>query len=253
MKRTTLIAMLVATVCGPVGQGTLCAATRIMPLGDSITHTLTGHASYRYWLWHQLSDATYSVNFVGSMYGHYGGPPLYDDFDQDHEGHWVWRADQILEHTLEWAMSFQPDIVLIHLGHNDLGQGQGVDSTIDDLAAIVADFRTVNPEIIVLIAQVIPSTQPQFSEIPELNAEIAVLAVLLDTPGSRVIAVDQWTGFDPVADTYDGTHPNEVGEQKMATRWFETLSQTLDPIGLVFQDGFESGDFGAWSSVTPLP
>ncbi len=200
-----------------------------MPLGDSITQALTGHASFRYWLWHQLTDADYSVDFVGTMYGVYAGPPLYNDFDQDHEGHWAWRADQILERTLEWALAGKPDIVLIHLGHNDLGQGQGVDSTIDDLAAIVGDFRIANPEITVLIAHVIPSTQPQFSEIPELNTEIAVLAALLDTPRSRVIAVDQWTGFDPVADTYDGTHPNEVGERKMADRWYEAIDGVLGP------------------------
>ena len=85
------------------------------------------------------------------------------------------------------------------------------------------------------IAQVIPSTQPQFSEIPELNSEIAALATRLDTETSRVVAVDQWTGFDPEMHTYDGTHPNEIGERKLANRWFESLEKTLDRRPSIFR------------------
>jgi len=28
--------------------------------------------------------------------------------------------------------------------------------------------------------------------------------------------------------TYDGTHPNAVGDSRMADRWFEKLAPTLD-------------------------
>ena len=40
-------------------------------------------------------------------------------------------------------------------------------------------------------------------------------------------AVDLWTGFDPQTDTYDGVHPNESGEKKMAAGWFEALKTIL--------------------------
>ena len=61
---------------------------RIMPLGDSITESATGQSSYRYYLWHLALDRGYKVDFVGSQHGVLGGPPKFDDFDMDHEGHW---------------------------------------------------------------------------------------------------------------------------------------------------------------------
>ena len=241
---------ILGTVAGAASVSS--AQTRIMPLGDSITEAETGHASYRYWLWHELVDGGFDVDFVGTMYGVHGGPPLYEDFDQNHEGHWGWRADEVLDYIQEWAAGAQPEVVLIHLGHNDLWQGQGVDSTIADLSGIVGGLRSVAPTVSVLLAQVIPGSQPAFDEIPELNTAIAQLAVQLDTPWSRVIAVDHWTGFDPITDTYDGTHPNESGEQKMCARWFAALHEVMEPVELVFDDGFESGDLGAWSGGVPL-
>jgi hypothetical protein len=40
--------------------------------------------------------------------------------------------------------------------------------------------------------------------------------------------VDQHTGFDPSGMTYDGTHPNAVGDSRMADRWFEKLVPVLE-------------------------
>lgn len=220
---------------------------RVMPLGDSITEAETGFASYRYWLWRELSDAGYEIDLVGSMSGVYNGPPLFPDFDQDHEGHWGWRADEVLAQLAGWAAGAQPEVVLLHLGHNDLWQGEGVSSTIADLSAIIGVLRSANPTIIILFAQVIPSTVPALSDIPTLNAEIVVLAASLSTPDSPVIVVDHWTDFDPSTETYDGVHPNAAGEQKMSSRWFSALADVLVPTALIFVDGFEDGGTSAWT------
>ena len=42
--------------------------------------------------------------------------------------------------------------------------------------------------------------------------------------------VDQYSGFDPSTMTYDGTHPNAVGDARMADRWFEKLTPVLDTL-----------------------
>src|SRR3712207_891647 len=63
------------------------ATARIMPLGDSITESAAGMPTYRYFLWHLLKGEGYRIDFVGSMHGAYGGPPVNTDFDMDHEGH----------------------------------------------------------------------------------------------------------------------------------------------------------------------
>ena len=231
--------------------GAVQAQVRVMPLGDSITEAETGFASYRYWLWHELVDAGYDIDLVGSMNGVWNGPPFYPDFDQDHEGHWGWRADEVLGQLAGWTAAAQPDLVLLHLGHNDLWQGQGVADAIGDLSAIIGVLRAANPAITILFAQVIPSTVAGLWEIPALNAEIAILAAALTTPDSPVIVVDHWTGFDPNTQTYDGVHPNQAGEQMMSGRWFTALGAVLGPSGLIFRDGFETGDTDAWSAILP--
>ncbi len=86
---------------------------RIMPLGDSITQGDDG--SYRRPLWIALKEADISVDFVGSMGHGYSGDNESGNYDTDHEGHWGWRADEVLKRIDQWAARNIPDIVLMHL------------------------------------------------------------------------------------------------------------------------------------------
>jgi hypothetical protein len=199
---------------------------KIMPLGDSITQSDSQHNSYRRNLWHKLKAGGYSIDFVGSQNENFGGPPPNPDFDLNHEGHWGWRVDQILEKIHDWMATYQPDIVLIHLGHNDLGRGQSIASTIQELGEIIDILRYHNPRVTVLLAQIIP-TYPPSPAIPKLNVEIARLAEAKNTRESPVLRVNQAEGFDAREDTFDGLHPNESGEEKMAIRWYTALVKVL--------------------------
>jgi hypothetical protein len=61
-----------------------------------------------------------------------------------------------------------------------------------------------------------------------LNERLARLAVLLDTPQSRVVLVDQFTAYRPgTMMQSDGLHPNTLGEATMATNWFDALVPVL--------------------------
>ena len=213
------------------GQRTAFAQTtpvRIMPLGDSITQADSQRDSYRRALWQLLQAGAYNVDFVGSLTEHFGGPPPNADFDQNHEGHWGWRTDQILNSLPNWAAVHQPDVVLVHLGSNDLFQGQSVASTITELGQIIDVLRAARPNVIVLLAQIIPNGSVS---VVNLNNQIATLAGQKTTAQSPVIVVDQFTGFNVAADTYDSTHPNASGEQKMANRWYAALQSVLTPGG----------------------
>ncbi len=200
-------------------------AVRIMPLGDSITQGIRQQNSYRRPLWHALREAGLSVVFVGSQRRNYWGGPPERDFDMDHEGHWGWRTDQILTRLDTWAAKARPDIVLVHLGTNDLAQGREQKLIVAELVEIVATLRAHNPRVTVLMAQLIDNAfiSPQ---VQTLNRSIAGIAAQA-TPDSPVIIVDQWTGFDPRIHTYDGTHPNDAGEQHMAERWAAALIPML--------------------------
>lgn len=200
---------------------------KIMPLGNSITQSDSNHNSYRRNLWQKLKAGGYNVDFVGSQTDHYfWSKPPDPDFDLNHEGHWGWRADQILKKINKWTVTYQPDIVLIHLGHNDIFHGNSIQSTINELGYIIDILRSHNAKVIVLLAQLIP-THPQSISIQKLNAEIPKLARSKSTVESPIIVVDQWNGFDASTDTYDGVHPDESGEEKMATRWYAAIAKTL--------------------------
>jgi acyl-CoA thioesterase I len=201
---------------------------RIMPLGDSITQSNKDHGSYRRVLWQTLKQGGYNVDFVGSLKTHYQGPAPTSDFDLDHEGHWGWRIDEILTQLDGWTKTARPDIVLVHLGTNDIAQQQDIKSTVDELAQVVQVLRKNNPKVKVLLGQIIPLWGKE-KLCQEFNGMVKQLAQKTSTRQSLVIAVDLFTGFrpEPNADTFDGAHPNESGEKKMAERWFTALKTVL--------------------------
>ncbi|MBN2712132.1 MAG: carbohydrate-binding protein, partial [Planctomycetes bacterium] len=200
-------------------------ASRIFIIGDSITQGNTSHNTYRRPLWHALDYNGYNVDFVGSLSTNYGGSAPNPDFDLDHEGHWGWRADEILAQINGWAASADPDIALIHLGTNDLIQGQSVSSTITDLGNIINALRVVNPDVKILLAKIIPCKR---CDVTALNTAIVDLAAQKNSVNSQIVVVDQYTGFDMATDLYDDAHPDESGEQKMADKWYAALVPFLD-------------------------
>ena len=220
---------------------------KILPIGNSITQLDNQHFSYRYNLWKKLIDDGVDFDYIGSHTDHYNcGTPTFPDynghtFDMDHEGHWGWRCDEIINggsssnckgtgNLSTWLGSYTPDIALIHLGTNDMAQGQTVSSTINELKDIITTMRADNPDIIILLAKLIPADESQHSwawRIPTLNAEIPSIAVDLQDENSPIIIVDQFSGFDPTTDTFDGVHTNSLGEEKMAQKWFDAIHSVL--------------------------
>ncbi len=201
---------------------------RVMPLGDSITQSNRRHNSYRRPLWFLLQDAGYGVDFVGSMTENYEGGPPNPDFDIDHEGHWGWHADEILAEMPTWAEATQPDIVLMHLGTNDLFGGETPESTIDELGQIISVLREVNPDVVVLVATVIPHNRGNRAAIEPLNELIPTFVEAINTEQSPVVLVDQYTDYSGRDDNFDAVHPNEQGEAKMAQKWFDAMAPFLE-------------------------
>lgn len=214
---------------------------RILPLGDSITQADNRHYSYRYYLWILLTDAGFNFDFVGSMNHNFSGNPTWPthagrSFDSDHEGHWGWSADQILygfpqkrdERLSEWLKGYTPDIVLLHLGTNDVLQFESAFSTTTELRQIIETLRDDNPMVIVLLAKLIPVLKAGMDpHIDDLNARFDALAAEISTPASPVIIVDQYDGLNGETDMCDPLHPSSSGELKMAARWFEALQDII--------------------------
>lgn len=199
------------------------SAFRVMPLGDSITQADSEHDSYRRPLWRILQTNGHPIDLVGSETSNHRGGPPHRDFDLDHEGHWGWRVDEILELLPGWIEIHRPHVLLVHLGSNDVFQRQSVVSTVEELSRLVEIVGEMEPNAVVLLAQIIPTTTESVNvRIRELNAEIARLAM---PPSVRI--VDHYTGFDAARLTYDGVHPNGDGEILMAQRWLAALAPVL--------------------------
>ena len=217
---------------------------KIMPLGNSITQGNMEHPSYRYRLWKKLIDAEVDFEFVGSHNENQGGIPALPaykgkTFSNVNEGHWGWNADQILNGNRDqpskgelrkWLKKYQPDVVLMHLGTNDMFRNHDLDETVAELREVVRQIRAEAPQVTILMAKLIPAYSQAAGEqavnnINRLNQRIPLLVQELNSLQSPVILVDQNTGFDPATgvDTWDGIHPNASGEEKMAQVWFEAL------------------------------
>ena len=211
--------------------GAVQAQTRILPLGDSVTSSFAPYSSYRYWLWHYLTDNPkryYNVDFVGTQSGVAEGSPARTDYDQDHEGHPGWTSQDGLENIDFIANATQPDVVLLDLGANDVEQGVDPAIIIGNLQGIIEHLRAVNPNVAVLLAEPTPYTGDNSRGLSKFKGAIARLAKQEDQKrGSRVLAVNLFGGFSVRKYTFDGTHPNERGEQFIAKKYFAVLKKVL--------------------------
>jgi acyl-CoA thioesterase I len=197
-------------------------AVRILPLGDSITRGRIGHWSYRRDLEAALTDAGCSFDFVGTEYGPSSGPgePL---IDRDNEGHSGLRTDQIRARMSNWLPGNEHDWALIHVGTNDVLQGTSISAARTEISKIIDKLRGANPNVGILLAQVIPNRPENEAAVAALNDAIASLGVQKDTPASPVIVVDQYSGYSSFTQNYDQIHPNDAGEAMIAGRWFAAL------------------------------
>ena len=198
----------------------------IMPIGDSITQGAAGWATYRCYLDRMLTEAAVPFDLAGGLTDPFGGQPYgcATEFDTDHEGRWGWRADEVIAPVVASAQALQPDVALIHLGTNDVLQGQDNAGTLGDLRDLIAGIQAVSPATTLLVAQIIPCDAPQCATaVPALNDGIAGLTDL-STNQSPVIVVDMATGFS-LDGLRDGVHPTDAGDEFIAGRWMEAMRQ----------------------------
>ncbi|HET8841857.1 MAG TPA: cellulose binding domain-containing protein [Ktedonobacteraceae bacterium] len=200
---------------------------RIMPLGDSITGS---PGCWRALLWNQLQTAGFTnIDFVGTL------PPQGCGiaYDGDNEGHGGILATNMANQNQlpAWLSATNPNIVLMHLGTNDVWSHLSNSTILAAYSTLVDQMRANNPNMKILVAQIIPMNPSSCTDcaqgVVSLNAAIPAWASSKSTAQSPIIVVDQWTGFDDSTDTVDGVHPNDSGNQKMAGRWFPPLSAQL--------------------------
>ncbi len=219
---------------------------KIMPLGDSITYgggSSTG-SSYRADLWNRLVvQAGYDIDFVGSQQS--GSLP-----DTDNEGHSGWRIDQIAANINGWMATYQPDVVLLHIGTNDMNQNYQVSTAPQRLGALLDQILADRPATTILVAKIVPSTDPTIQS--RIAAYNAALPAVVAARGSHAQLVDL-SVLSTATDMSDALHPNDTGYLRMSVRWYSALENVLGdgrdwPL---FTNGFEAGEAPATWKDTP--
>ena len=197
---------------------------KIMALGDSITGS---PGCWRALLWQMLPAA--QVDFVGTL------PPQGCGFtyDGENEGHGgalvttVANSDQLVG----WLSATTPDVVMMHFGTNDVWSNIAPDTILAAYTRLVGQMRASKPTMKILVAQIIPMNPSTCTECAQrvvaLNAVIPAWAAGLSTSASPITVVDQFTGFDDATDTYDGVHPNDAGNVKLANKWYPAVAAAI--------------------------
>ncbi|MBS2963424.1 cellulose binding domain-containing protein [Actinocrinis puniceicyclus] len=224
---------------------------RIMPLGDSITGS---PGCWRALLWNTLQSNGYAnIDFVGTQ------PPqgCAIPYDGDNEGHGGALATNIvsLDELPGWLSATSPDIVLMHLGTNDVWSGLSTQTILNAYSTLVQQMRADNPSMVVLVAQIIPMNPGSCAScaqgVVNLDAAIPAWAASVSTARSPVVVVDQWSGFDDATDTVDGVHPNDSGNQKIASRWYPALIKYLTQTSTPSASASASAAASASPSASP--
>ncbi len=210
---------------------------RIMPLGDSITVT----TCYPQLLSKKLVDnGKKDFVFVGSIVSNQVcGADVPITQSEGMGGLWVTNlvAGGVDSAKLPaWCAADQADVVLMHFGTNDIWGTQPTQKILDSFAQVIAALRAVNPNVVVLVAQILPMNPDNCSacgsRVEELNAAIPDWASRVSSADSPVRAVDIWSAVPKgsyvpnSAYTKDGVHPDVQAAQRMADTWYEAL-QTM--------------------------
>lgn len=199
------------------------APVTILPLGDSITYG-GEHGSYRAALWARLVERDgAAVDFVGSQND---GPDRLPD--ADHEGHSGWRVDEIEAEAAGWVRRADPDIVLLHIGTNDLIQGAPPEVVTARLDRLLTTLVATQPGLTVITASLIPLDRSTASR-RAYNAGVADLVARHRQQGHDVVLADMSRGgIGGSGDIPDGVHPGAAGYAKMAAVWYPLVRAELD-------------------------
>ena len=230
-----LSTVLLSAVAGILCLSPLAAQSppiRIMPLGDSITDGRSfdspdGSGGYRGPLFTLLSNAGYTVDYIGSQ-------TINSELllDQNHEGHSGWRIDQLDSNMPGWLANMaDPDVVLMHIGTNDFGQSVDTPNAINRLDALILKIATLRPYAHIIVTNLMERGEPQNTNIQnEFNPYVLARVNAHAAAGRRVTFLDM-RSVVPLSDMPDNLHPDQTGYDKMAAAWLPAIQAVIGKDG----------------------
>lgn len=227
-----------------VAQVSAQQAVKVMPLGASIVSRC-----WRANLQTKLrNDKVTNFDFVGSQTSACSGASV----DQNHEGHpGSLAVDYAKNGNLTgWLNTNPPDVILMLLGTNDVLIGKKTTGEILKAYDVLIDqMRAKNPKMYIIISNLLPLDPKRWPQtaadgIVNLNTGIRQYVPSKSTRSSPVVFVDNFSGFDAVADTTDGEHPNDAGNEKMGTKFFAATRDAIKAVSATKKTTRVSGFVG---------
>ncbi|CAI6332542.1 unnamed protein product [Periconia digitata] len=203
---------------------------RIMPFGASIVE----NTCWRAYLWKKLQDAKVTnIDFVGGQSGPasctLNGASV--SFDPNNEGHGGARAVEYVQggNLTRWLDAAKPvDIIMIHLGTNDVITKTSIPDIIKAYDTLLSQMKASNPAMKVIVSLLIPIDPKLFGQ-GATDGIISLNAALRDwISKNKLLQVDNYTGFDYVTMTTEGEHPNEKGSVFMADHFYPVVKKAIE-------------------------
>ena len=217
--------------CPP--KGTPC---KIMPLGDSITfgYGSTTGGGYRVELFNRALEAGQTITFVGSQAS---GPTALagKPFPQANEGHSGYSIDDSAKTSgisplVDQALArYQPNIVLLMIGTNDMHYALDLDNAPTRLGKLIDRITADAPAALVVVAKIPPANGAQDTPTRAYNAAIANVITSRLEAGKHLALVDMYTPLAPwsTARFKDSEHPNDTGYLAVAQTWYAVIASAL--------------------------
>ncbi len=233
-------------------SGYIFAQTKIMPLGNSITRGVDGpstdDAGYRNDLSALLQAEEVTFDFVGSLSDGTG-------FDPNHEGHDGFRADQLFA-NINTYLGANPNIIILHIGTNDVSNDQTPESTRNEISDIIDAIHSFSPSIKIILSSIAPRTDGKDPQTLSLNTLIEDLFYTKRDEGRNLYYAGVYEIFKQNAswatdyfESSDNVHPNDTGFNVMGEVYFNAVMTALNSSNTNITDNFERTNLGiTWSA-----
>ena len=226
---------------------------KIMPLGNSITHGEHGSnptGGFRDDLADMLINEGINFDLVGTLNDG-------TDYYPYHEGHPGRASWYLADNITSWLSSTNPDIILLHIGTNDINDGRSNITIVNDIERILENIWSYNSSATVLLADVIPRNDSDNYTNTNLCRQIHDLSVEKLASGKPIrfvgqneiyITHDNWR-YNLL---YDAFHPNNTGYNAMAKTYFNILMNELTGTSQFITDNFDRSSLGiTWQKSDP--
>jgi hypothetical protein len=147
--------------------------------------------------------------------------------NNNNEGHSGATVSQISVHA-ENSLHLQPNVVLILAGTNDIDIPSDPAGAPEHLGGLIDKIIITCPHAAILVAQIPPIDDPsEDAMVQAYNAAILGVVASRAHAGAKVIAVDMYTSWTKL-DFADRLHPNDLGYNRMADRWYGGIQQAAE-------------------------